>query len=98
MLTSEGEAFMLKSMKLGKKDLEESIIIDEMLHLAASDIKAKMLKILSENDPEPQIVMAALAEAVDEFLRNKQKNVKKDSKKAINSKNKKAKDKSNEVA
>ena len=98
MLTSEGEAFMLKSMKLGKKDLEESIIIDEMLHLAASDIKAKMLKILSENDPEPQIVMAALAETVDEFLRSKQKKVKKGSKKSINSKNIKAKDKSNEVA
>ena len=69
-----------------------------MLHLAARDIKAKMLKILSENDPEPQIVMAALAETVDEFLRSKQKKVKKGSKKSINSKNIKAKDSSNEVA
>ena len=42
--------------------------------------------------------MAALAETVDEFLRSKEKNIKKGSKKSINSKNTQEKDKSNEVA
>ena len=84
-------------MKVGKDDLDEVVVVDEKLHLAANDIKKRILDILNENDNNSKISIAALAETVDEFLTQTKDKTKKRSKKSINSKTN-VKDKSNEVA
>ena len=94
---TDAETYMLKSMKVGKDDLDEVVVVDEKLHLAANDIKKRILDILSENDNNSKISIAALAETVDEFLTQNKDKTKKRSKKSINSKTN-VKEKPNEVA
>ena len=94
---SNAETYMLKSMKIGKENLDEVVVVDEKLHQAAKEMKEKILKTLNEGSGDNKIAIAALAETVDEFLSSKQKNVKNRSKKPINS-NSNDKDNSNEVA
>ena len=84
--SSSSETYMLKSMRIGKNDLDEVVVIDEKLHLAAKEMKKKILGILTENENSKKISIAALAETVDEFLENNNKKAKKSSKKSINSK------------
>ena len=93
----DAETYMLKSMKVGKENLDEVIVVDEKLHLAAKEMKQKILKTLNENISNPKVAIAALAETVDEFLtKNKEKSIK-GSKKSINS-NSNDDNNSNEVA
>jgi len=83
---SDSETYMLKSMKVGRDDLDEVIVVDEALHLAAKEVKSRMIDILEENGSNPDIAIAALAETVDEFLRGKKEKTRNESKKTINSK------------
>lgn len=91
----EGDTFIIKSMKFGHQDLEEVVIIEEKLRSSSAQTKKEILDILNKSDSK--IAMAALTEAVDEYLSRKNKNARKGSKKALKS-DKIDKDESNEVA
>ena len=88
---------MLKSMKVGKENLDEVVVVDEKLHNAAKEMKQKILDTLNDSNSDSAIAIAALAETVDEFLSGKKKKVNNRSKKPINS-NTNDKDNTNEVA
>jgi len=94
---SNAETYMLKSMKVGKENLDEVVVVDEKLHNAAKEMKQKILDTLNDSNSDSAIAIAALAETVDEFLSGKKKKVNNRSKKPINS-NTNDKDNSNEVA
>ena len=91
----EGDTFIIKSMKFGHQDLEEVVIIEEKLRSSSAQTKKEILDILNKSDSK--IAMAALTEAVDEYLSKKNKKARKGSKKALKS-DKIDKDESNEVA
>lgn len=86
---ADSETYMLKSMKVGKRDLDEVVVVDEKLHLAAKEVKSRIIEILEENGRNPNIAIAALAETVDDFLRENQKKTRTRSKKSINLKSNK---------